>query len=397
MNRLLGSILLVISTSLGISILVLPFVLGTLGITFAVLLLIFCASIMIYTSLFILEINQWFPSGASYITMARKTLGKGGGALTWCLYLLFLYIIVSAYLSGGSALFVAGVHNMANLFMPKWIGSLSWIVIIGLAIIFGMSSVDKLNRLFFVLFAIGLAVVFANGASHISGQLLTGGSPKLFFVVMPVVMGAFTFHFLIPSLRIYLNNKTMTVRKALIIGGICVFAIYLIWLFLLFGILPLTGGHSFMSLENTCQPTTILMAELQWLTGSTWLALCVRFFAFFTLICAFLGVSVSFFDFIKTSFKMKNTLPHKLLILAIMFVLPFIYSLIYSDGFIRTVFIAGMFIVLMFALFPALMVWSGRYIKGLSFGYTVRGGKISLGLIILFMIFLLYIQIKQYI
>jgi tyrosine-specific transport protein len=397
MNRLFGSTLLVISTSLGISILALPFILGSLGISFTILLLMLAASIMVYTSLFILEINQWFPSGASYINMARKTLGKSGGVITWFLYLLFFYIVISAYLSGGSALIFAGMHNMSDLIMPKWVGSLVWVVIISLAILSGMTNADKVNRIFIIIFVLSFAIVFAKGVGHIQGQLLTGGNPHLFFIVMPIAMGAFTFHFLIPSLRLYLHDDTAKVRKVLLTGGVCVFVIYLLWLILIFGIVPLTGGHSFMSLKTVNHPTTILMAELQWLTGSTWLALCVRIFAFFTLICAFLGVSLSFFNFIKTSFTIKNSPAGKGLILGIIFVLPLLYTLIFPAEFFAVIATAGTFVVLIFALLPVLMVWSGRYVKGLSFGYTVRGGKVSLVMIILFTLFLLYLQIQKFV
>ena len=395
MNRLFGSILLVVSTSLGISILALPFFLGSLGISFTILLLILSASIMIYSSLFILEINQWFPSGVSYINMARKTLGKVGGGITWFLYLLFFYIVITTYLSGGSALIVAGVHNLSNLIMPKWIGSLVWVLIISLAIFSGMTNADKINRIFIIIFALSFAIVFAKGVGHIQGQLLTGGDPHLFFMVMPIVIGAFSFHFLIPSLRVYLHGDTGKVRKVLITGGACVFIIYVLWLMLVFGVVPLTGGHSFEALNTANHPTTILMSELQWLTGSTWLGLCVRIFAFFTLICAFLGISLSFFNFIKTSFSIKNSPAGKGFI-SIIFVLPFLYTFIFPTGFFTMIAIAGTSVVLMFVLLPALMVWGGRYIKCLSFGYTVRSGKVSLVIIILFALFLLYLQIRQF-
>jgi hypothetical protein len=40
--------------------------------------------------------------------------------------------------------------------------------------------------------------------------------------------------------------------------------------------------------------------------------------------------------------------------------------------------------VILFGILPALMVWSGRYIKGISGEKIVPGGKITLGAIILF-------------
>ena len=123
-SKLLGSILLIIGTSIGAGMLGLPIAAAQLGFVGSVILLVVCWFIMMSGAFLILEVNIWLPQNSNLISMAKQTIGPIGQVIAWVTYLLLLYSLLCAYIAGGSGLF----HNLlmaAGMNIPLWISAVS--------------------------------------------------------------------------------------------------------------------------------------------------------------------------------------------------------------------------------------------------------------------------------
>src|SRR3990167_9601625 len=144
-SKLLGGILLVIGTSIGAGMLALPTSTAQLGFWGSTILLVSCWAVMTICSFLFLEVNLSLPTNTNIISMAGATLGRIGQAVAWVVYLLLLYSIICAYISGGGDLFQY-LLSLKGIHVSVAVSSLLFTFIFGLVVYFGMRSVDYVNR-----------------------------------------------------------------------------------------------------------------------------------------------------------------------------------------------------------------------------------------------------------
>ena len=144
-HRLIGGILLVTGTTVGAGMLALPVVTGLAGFIPSIFLFITMWLYMTFTALLILEINLWMGENTNIISMAKKTLGKWGAAISWVIYLFLLYSLTTAYMAGSGPIFLRFFHNM-GLMLPEWTSSFPLFVLFGIFVYMGTRSVDYVNQ-----------------------------------------------------------------------------------------------------------------------------------------------------------------------------------------------------------------------------------------------------------
>ena len=111
-NKMIGGILLIVGISIGGGMLALPIVTAAGGFYHSLWLFIGAWLVTVIGAFLILEINLWLPAGTNMISMARATLGVPGQVVTWLVYLVLLYVLLAAYLAGGSDL----LHHFLKTF-----------------------------------------------------------------------------------------------------------------------------------------------------------------------------------------------------------------------------------------------------------------------------------------
>lgn len=87
-SKVFGGTMLIAGTSIGAAMLAMPILTGLFGFFGTTIILISCWLFMYWTATLILEASLQFDNGTSFITMARGTLGRGGAAITWVVFLL---------------------------------------------------------------------------------------------------------------------------------------------------------------------------------------------------------------------------------------------------------------------------------------------------------------------
>ncbi len=392
-NRFIGSILLISGTSIGAGMLALPVSTGAYGFFPSVFLFIICWGFMTLSGLLLLEVNLWLKPGANIVSMAGTTLGAIGKTAAWVIYALLFYSLMAAYVSGMGNLIQSAVKDAFHFNIHQGVGALFLIIIVGCAVYTGTRSVDYLNRLFFSCKVLTYIAVVIFLIPHVQLPQVRFMNPHRMWLALPVVVTSFGFQNIIPSLRVYLHDDAKQLRRAILIGSTIPLIVYIIWQFVIVGVVPATGNGGLLQILASGQPATGLATAIDHILQYGWIATLFKAFTFFAIITSFTGVSFSLFDYLMDSFHIKRTINGRLLTLVITFLPALIFAYLYPNGFILALGYAGIFVALLLGILPALMSWSGRYVKKIATGYRPRINLWGYGLLIVFSILIIVSQL----
>jgi tyrosine-specific transport protein len=373
-NHLVGGVLLIVGTSIGAGMLALPVTSATVGYFDANIFLLISWLIMTVGALLVLEVNLYLPSGSNMISMAMETLGTKGKYLTWFLYLIFLYTLVSAYISGGSDV-LQEVLSHINIRLPNFVASILFTLGLGTVVYNGIKIVDYFNRgLMFAKLGI-LILLMIIISPYVSATQLWLDKFQYLSGSLMVMVTSFGFASIVPSLRQYFDNDVKLLRKAIYIGSLIPLVCYIIWNTVLMGVLP---QETLNQIAHDGHTTSGLIQQLNSKTHSY---LITDFFRGFSAICmltAFLGVSIGLFDFIADGLKMQKKGKSGAIIFACTFTPPLALVLFYPDAYLGALQFAGLLCILLLLFIPTLMAYRGRYYKAFKSAYTLQGGKLAL-------------------
>jgi len=354
-------------------------------------LFVVCWLFMATTGLLLLEVNLSFGESVSMITMAGKTLGKAGKFFAWLLFAFLFYSLMVAYSSGSGQLFADFAKQLFDLNLPQWVGSLFFTAGFAVFLYLGTQSVDKINRLLMAGLVASYFVLVGMGGKHVHLDYLSHSDWSAAVFAIPAMIISFGFHNLIPSLTTYLDRDAKKLRFVILVGSVLPLFIYLVWQWLILGIVPIDGEGGFRTaLEHGDMATRALRNAV----GASWIVDFAEYFAFFAIVTSFLSVALSFVDFLADGLQVKKDSKGKILLCILSLAPPFIFSLIYPNIFLAALSSAGAFgAVILFGILPALMVWSLRYRKKNENIPLVAGGKVSLLLVILFSLGVFFLEI----
>ncbi len=388
--KLLGSVLLIVGTSIGAGMLGLPIAAAQLGFFGSLVLLLVCWFVMTAGAFLILEVNLWLPQNTNLITMAKVTMGPIGQIISWITYLLLLYSLLCAYIVGGSDL----LHHLlltSGINIPVWASCILFTSIFGFVVYFGIRSVDYVNRglMFFKLGAYIILVILM--ATYVSLDKLTEGDFHYITSAsaITVTATAFGFAIIIPSLRVYFAGDIKKLKMAIIIGSIIPLICYIAWDAVIMGIIPLSGEYSLVSILHSTGSTGDLVATLDSAVEKSSVTFFVKIFTSICVLTSFLGVSLCLTDFLADGFQLEKKGISNIFIHALTFIPALIIALYFPNIFIKALSHAGIYATVLLILLPVCMVWNGRYRRAIATGFEVPGGKVILIILIIFSLFLI--------
>ena len=392
-GSLFGAMLLIAGCCIGAGMLGLPVISSVAGFKPSLAMFIVSWLFMTATALLLLEVNLWFKNDVSLITMAGRTLGVGGKIVAWVCFAFLFYALGIAYIAGSGELIVSFIEEFTTFSFPTWVGSLAVSLIFGCFVYLGTFAVDRFNRILMAGLVLTYLLLVVLGAPHVERSNLDYQNWSVIALIAPVMIISFGFHNMIPSLTTYLGGDIKRLRLAIICGSSLPLIIYIIWEWLILGLVPTDRGEGFQQVVDEGRMATEILKQA---VGALWVGEVAQYFAFFAIITSFLGNSLSFVDFLADGLQVKKDARGKLLLCLLVIAPPFILSVLYPRIFLLALNYAGAFgAVILFGVLPALMVWSGRYIKGISGDKIVPGGKITLGAIILFAIWVIGMQLME--
>ncbi|MCB1108384.1 MAG: tyrosine transporter [Chlamydiia bacterium] len=387
-GKIFGGILLLTGSCVGAGMLGLPILTGMAGF-FPTLVMFFLAwFFMTTTALLLVEVNCWFKRPVNLLSMVEHSLGKYGRAIAWALYLFLFYALLVAYM-------VLSGNHFASLFqnsIPSWVGTFFFVAGFGWLIYLGTRPVDLVNRLLmFGKIAAFLGLVFL-GFQYVQTSNLVYSEPSMVFIALPILIISFGFHNMIPTLSAYLDGDVKRIKKAIIGGSLLTLAIYLVWEVVAIGILP--TKMIFSAFRQDIDAAGAIQDFLHRpVVGSFSSAL-----AFFAILTSFLAQSLGLSHFWRDGLSKLKKSPNAKLenfwYCGLTLLPPLGFAILYSNIFFAAInFAGGICAVILFGLFPALMVWKGRARANAT--YKVWGGRPLLIFIALFSCFILFYQLSQ--
>lgn len=392
-GKMIGGILLVSGTTIGAGMLALPVSTGMAGFFPSVVLLIAYWIYMTFTAFLMLEVTLWMGKDHHLTSMAKYTLGKSGQAVCWLIYLFLLYSLTTAYIAGGGPIVIDAFRALSGITLPEWAGAFPLLVIFGYFVYRGTRSVDYVNRFLMIGLVAAYFLMIFFLTPYVDRSLLGHIDWRYALMGVSVAATSFGFHIIIPSLVTYLDRNIFRLKTVILIGSLIPMLVYLSWEFLTLGIIPILGENGILNgYLNGSNGVHLMTAFL----GNSAIAMVARFFSFFAIVTSFLGVSLSLSDFLADGLSIKKTRSGRLLLYIMTFLPPLTITLIDPRAFLSALEYAGAFgVVTLLGLFPALMVWSGRYVRHLASdsAFRVPGGKIGLAAAIGVSLFVILLEI----
>lgn len=364
--------LLIAGTSIGGGMLALPVLTSLGGFVPSLAIYLACWIFMAATGLLFLEVSQWIGAETNIVTMAKTTLGIPGQIASWLIYLFLFYCLTVAYIVGSGNLVTEVLQNQ----IPQWAGFLIFLAVFAPLVYAGAHLVGRINV--FLMFGLGISFllfVFL-GWRHVNPEHLGYRNWSLSFLGLPIAFTAFAYQGIIPTLVSYFDHDIPKARKAILIGSFIPLIAYVIWQWLILGIVPTFGPGG---LQETLEAGQNAVYPLKNFIQSPSVYIIAQFFAFFALVTSFLGVTLGLVDFLADGLNTPKTPFNKVWLCALVFIPPLIIALLYPHVFLKALDYAGGYgCALLLGLMPILMVWAGRYFQGRKAEYPFPGGKLAL-------------------
>lgn len=386
LGHVVGGTLLIAGTTIGVGMLALPVATGPSGFIPSMTIYLICWAFMLCTGLLLVEVNLWMPKDTSFISMADKILGPIGRNIFWVLYLFLFITVMIAHAAGGGSVLL----DITGWNLPNWLAVVIYSSVLAPVVYLGAHSVDRLN-MFLISGVIICYIAFITFSfHHINLELLSYTNWGKSWIAFPILFTAFTYQVIIPTLMTYMERNVKKIRLAIFFGSSIPLVIYLVWEFVILGIIP-TGEliEAGKQGQNAIGPLKSLVPQVFHIG---------KFFAFFAMTTSFIPLALSFFDFLADGLKWKKKGMNRVFLCLAVFGIPMAIAIAYPNIFLVALGYAGGFsCAFLFGLMPPLMVWVGRYIKRYphEHGHQLPGGKPMLLFLMAFAILILGAEVIQ--
>jgi len=361
--------LLVVGNLIGAGILALPIQTGSAGLMLsAVAMIIFCGAMFFSAVVLAREAVETSTDNFNYPSLYQRYLGSAGKWLAILTNMLILYGLLTAYLSGGATIIIS-VFDIPN-------DTRFWEIVI-LMVLFALLSafimggtkfIARYNRLLMLILGVTFVFIVVIGMMHIKPERELYVNWQFIPFAIPVILTAFHFHNIIPSICKHLDWNLKVIIKAIIIGMLIGFVMNLIWVVVGIGVLPLfLGNHSIIYAFEHGLPATVPIAKVLQMPIFNVVA---TSFALIAICTSYIANGMGLMDFNKDLMKNVSGKLHKLLVILTTFLPPLIIAMLFPDIFLKAIgFVGGIGIAILFGVLPAIVCFiktKSRLLKLLS-------------------------------
>ena len=361
-KKAIGSILMILGTSVGAGMLALPVVTANESVSMSFILLALAWFLMTLGAFSLLEISFWLKPDTNLSSMAKNTLGPWGGFFTWLIYLFLLYSLICAYLSGISGI-LQGLLLDIHVPISQTFSTLLSLFLFGSLVYRGIASVDLLNRILMLTKLTSYFILVILIAAHIHLHAPFEGAHTFQANTFMVMLTSFGYAIIIPSLRTYLKSDRALLIKVILIGSLLPFIIYSTWIFAIQGIVEKEGATGLLNMAHASNTTGLLMSSISAKMQMPLVAYMSKLFISLCALTSFLGVSVALTDFIADGLNSKKQGKSAVKVYAISYLPPLLIVLIAPNLFISALSYAGIACLLLLIILPLLMLYVGRYVQ----------------------------------
>ncbi len=352
----LGSILLIAGTCIGGGMLALPIVTAPMGMIFSSLLFFLTWLTMTSTAFLMVEASLNMP-GSNLLGVSRQILGPLGEIVSGTSYLLLLYSLMAAYISG--------VTSLISPFASVQGGNSPWISlfltgVICLFLLCGIKMVDYLNRSLLLCTALCYLFLVSLLYRHLHTDTFTFISNTSMLSSLPVLVTSFGFHIIIPSLTKYLKANRRIIHTCIWIGSAIPLLFYLGWQLAILGALPIQGEGGIFSILQSQDQLGSLIISIEKTTQSSFSSKAASLFCIFAIFTSLLGVALSLWDFLEEGLSFLKVFSKKRYLSMATFVPPLLLVIFLPSIFSSLLSYAGIFVAILLGIIPISLVHVGR-------------------------------------
>jgi len=359
MGKQFGAIYLILGTCVAAGLLGLPVVTAQHNFAVTTVMIISAWILMTLGAWCLLQVTLQMPANANLITMSQKTLGNKIKLLTWFVYLLLLYSLICAYLAASGDLLQNLLSNM-HLNIPHFLATIIATLILGGIVTHGIRSVDMVNRvlmstkIIICILLIGYVTPFA----HMKNLSLSIGNANWSNSAWLVIICAFGYAIILPSIRDYLGNNKKQLTWVVMIGSLIPMILYFIWIAVIQGALP---RPALIEMNNSAHTNSLLMTSIAAITNHTVIKSLSVIFISICSVTGFLGVSLCLMDFLADGIKVAKKGKNKIMLAALAFGPPVIVVIFDPAIFIYALAYAGFCCLYVLIALPVAMFIATKY------------------------------------
>lgn len=354
LNKTFLGALLIGGTAIGAAMLANPVATAGSGILPSYFIYILCWMFSAATGCLFIELCSWLPKNSNLLTMAETFLGQVGKWLVFSLYMFLFYFLLIAYTSLGGRLVLEAICPH----IPYIFGVFAFILFFGGFIWGGAKVSSRLNALLMVGLVLSFIIFIFISGEKASVEQANYWGWKYAFLGLPIIFTSFSYQGTVPTLYAYLDCSVSKAKTAVIFGTLIPLFAYLIWDYLIKGIIPAEGVHGLIEAKtmglSAVDPLFYAVSEKKIYTLGRW-------FSFFALTTSFIGVALGMVDFFADLFHVKACKLRRLYLCLLIFVPVVMVVLSNPSIFLTALSFAGGFgSALLLGVLPIVLVWMGR-------------------------------------
>ncbi len=352
-QRVFTMSLMVTGNLLGAGILALPINLGPAGMIPASFGVILTWALMLYSS-FVLADQKHLTSGETggLPSFFGKELGPLAKWLAVAADLVILYGVLTAYLSGTSSILI----NLFNLPLSQAQVCTAYFIVAVTLTSFGLMLLRRCNAVIMIIMGVCFLALIAMTIGHVRPEQALPMQWDFLPAAMPVILTAFLYHNLIPTVCRQLDNDRKAIRRAMFIGSTIGLVMNLLWTVVVFCSLPLFEPKD-MSIATAFTNNLPATVPLSRMLDSELFTNIGLVFAILSMTAAFMANGVALRDFMRdlahNSFHVKN----ELIIWAACFMPPFLVAVTYPNIFLTAMnLVGGGGVAVIFGVLPGVLL-----------------------------------------
>lgn len=390
-GSIISAMFLVAGTCIGGGMLALPVATGINGFVPSIAVMFICYLAMTATALLLVEASLWMQDEVHVNTMAERLLGNKIRIVVWLLFLFISYASIVGYTAGAGLQITSFFKEYIGLLISKEVSSFLFIVIFGSIFYAGSLLVGRINSALFVGMLIAYFGIVMMGIDEIHPKLILRREWTGSYLALPLLLTAFSFQTMVPSLTPFLERNPKALRLAIIGGTTLAFLIYLIWQLVILGIVPVDGPNGLREALIKGEPATQFLREH---VEGSWLVPFAEFFGFFAIATSFIGIALGLFDFLSDGLKIKKQGFGKIFLTLLVIIPTYVIAINFERIFLIALDLTGGYgDTILNGLIPVAMVWIGRYRLGYKSDLFLPGGKPLLVIIFIFFFSALLMEI----
>jgi tyrosine-specific transport protein len=343
---------LVVGNLIGVGILALPINTGLAGLGPAMIGMIVLGGAMFFSALVLgKEVVRSKKESFNLPSLYQQYLGTAGKWVAIFANMLILYGLLVAYLTGGATI-LANLFHIPNEY--NWLLTLIFFTIITWVALMNTGLILKYNSLIMLCLLLFFFLMVFMGETRVQASHYTFVDWKFLPATAPIIVTAFHFHNIIPTISTSLNWNFSLLWKTMLLGMIMGFVMNALWIQTALGVLPLDdSANSLIASFQNNLPATVPMATI---LGTPLFMIASLIFSLLAIMTSYLANSMGLMGFIRDMTENQLGITNRITVILLTFMPPLAIALIWPEVFLQALnIVGGVGIVILFGILPSII------------------------------------------